>query len=185
MPGRYSTIIRTLAREADEAARTKANQQEAIVLQALQSTRIKTLDQQSRRAYVQKLFEYTFPKSSEYLNRQLDKRLHDLANILPTSLCSNPVVNLPFLKRPEPTGVAIDEDVEHNRQLDEFAKAFEEGEADAICDYFELVLQCSIYPDGFHKNPRIAYANESRQLVVDYQLPTVDRSYRRLKGIRA
>jgi hypothetical protein len=169
MPGRYSTIIRTLAREADEAARTKANQQEAIVLQALQSTRIKTLDQQSRRAYVQKLFEYTFPKSSEYLNRQLDKRL----------------VNLPFLKRPEPTGVAIDEDVEHNRQLDEFAKAFEEGEADAICDYFELVLQCSIYPDGFHKNPRIAYANESRQLVVDYQLPTVDRSYRRLKGIRA
>jgi restriction system protein len=64
--------------------------------------------------------------------------------------------------------------VEQDRQIDEFAKAFEEGEADAICDYFELVLQCSLYPDGFHKRSQIAYAKESRQLVVDYQLPTVD-----------
>jgi hypothetical protein len=46
----------------------------------------------------------------------------------------------------------IDEVVEHNRQIDEFGKAFEEGEADAISDYFELVLRCSGYPDGFHKN---------------------------------
>lgn len=111
---------------------------------------------------------------SASLNRQLDERLNELANILPISLSTNSIIDLQFLKRPEPTGATIDEVVEHNRQIDKFAKAFEEGEADAICDYFELVLQYSIYPDGFHKNSRIAYANKSRQLVVGYQLPTLD-----------
>lgn len=132
---------------------------------------------QAWKEYWQNFYAYQFSGSSEYLNRQLDERLNDLANILPTSLSTNPALlatDLRFLKRPEPTGATIDEVVEHNRQIDEFAKAFEEGGADAICDYFELVLQCSIYPDGFHKGWRIAYANESGQSVVDYQLPTVD-----------
>ena len=60
-------------------------------------------------------------------------------------------------------------------KYDEFGRAFDEGEADAISDYFELVLQCSSYPEGFHKElPSCHTPTSSRQLVVDYQLPTVD-----------
>lgn len=132
----------------------------------------------------------------QYLNRQLYEILRDLANILPTSLSANPVINLPFPKTAEPTRVLIDKVVEDNQQVDEFRKAFEEflidevvecnrqilefgrafdeGKADVISDYFELILQCSSYPEGFKKNYQVVYANESRQLVVDYQLPTVD-----------
>jgi hypothetical protein len=188
MSRRYSTIIRTLACEADQAARAKAKQQADIVLQDLRRINIQTLDSRARREHIHKLFEYTAPGSSEYLNRQLDERLNDLANILSISLSTNPLINVPFLKRPEPTGVAVGEVVEHNRQIDKFAEALREGDVDAISDYFELVLQCSIYPDGFHKNPQIAYAKESKQLVVDYQLPTVDEvipEVERYKHIRA
>ena len=104
------------------------------------------------------ILQYNVPGSPDYLNRQLNDRLDDLANILPISLVRNPVIDLAYLKKPEPTGAAIDEILEHNRQIDEFTEGFEDGEPDAISGYFELVLRCSIYPDGFHKNLRIAYA---------------------------
>jgi len=178
MPRRYSALIRTLAREADEAGRAEAKRRQALVLEEVRNYNQKwngSSDWRNRKEALNTLFEYELPGSDEYLNRQLSERLYELANILQSSLCNKLVDDLPSLKRPQPSEAdATDEIVEYHQQIDDFSKALEGGEADAISDYFELVLQCSFYPDGFHKNLEVVYANESRQLVADYQLPTID-----------
>jgi restriction system protein len=52
---------------------------------------------------------------------------------------------------------------------------FERGDGDAadVSSYFSLVLDRSEYPEGFPKAHRVAFVSESRQLVVEYELPTV------------
>ncbi len=73
-----------------------------------------------------------------------------------------------------------------NRRVDEFRAAFEAGEAGAVVDYFGLVLTASQYPDGFPKSHKLAFVPESKQLVLEYDLPTADvvpavRQYRYVK----
>ncbi|MFD4671912.1 restriction endonuclease [Lentzea sp. NPDC058450] len=63
---------------------------------------------------------------------------------------------------------------EHNAEVDGFAEAFRAGEPQAIVDYFTLVLANSDYPDSFPQRYRIAYVPESKQLVIEYELPTID-----------
>lgn len=60
-----------------------------------------------------------------------------------------------------------------NREVDDFRARFEAGEPDAVIEYFSLVLDASEYPEGFPKQHRAALVPESRQLVVEYQLPPV------------
>jgi restriction system protein len=60
-----------------------------------------------------------------------------------------------------------------NREVDEFRAAFDDGEPDAVVQYFSLVLDASRYPEGFPQHHRIAFVPESRQLVVEYELPPV------------
>jgi restriction system protein len=43
-----------------------------------------------------------------------------------------------------------------------------------ITDYFTMVLERSIYPGGFPQEFRIAFVPESKQVVVDYELPKPD-----------
>jgi restriction system protein len=62
---------------------------------------------------------------------------------------------------------------ERNREIGEFRRRFEAGEPDAIAEYFSLVLDASRYPDGFPQTHRLASVPESRQLVVEYELPPV------------
>jgi hypothetical protein len=70
-----------LVREAEEAARAKAKQDD--LARAIADTKQQATTVQ---------------------------QLNDLANILPASLSTNAVINLlSFLKRPEPTGATIDE----------------------------------------------------------------------------
>lgn len=64
--------------------------------------------------------------------------------------------------------------LEQHRGVDEFRDAFEVGDPDAVVGYFDLVLRGSRYPDGFPQRFRLAYVPESRQLVVEYDLPPVD-----------
>lgn len=52
-----------------------------------------------------------------------------------------------------------------------FRAAFEAGEPRAVVQYFALVLGRSHYPEGFPQTYRLAYIPESRQLVVQYQVP--------------
>ena len=69
---------------------------------------------------------------------------------------------------------AIDEVGDNNRQVDEFMLALEKGDPIAIARYFQLVFQQSQYPAGFPKKYKVAYIADSRQLVVECQIPTID-----------
>lgn len=61
---------------------------------------------------------------------------------------------------------------QNNKQVEAFQAEFAAGDPDAIVSYFLLVLQRSAYPEGFPQASRVAYVPESKQLVVEYQLPT-------------
>ena len=61
-----------------------------------------------------------------------------------------------------------------NAEVDEFRARFDAHEPEAIVEYFSLVLDSSSYPTGFPQHHRIAYVPESKQLVVEYELPTVE-----------
>jgi restriction system protein len=59
-------------------------------------------------------------------------------------------------------------------EVEAFKASFDAGEPDAVVQYFALVLERSHYPEGFPQGFRLAYVPESRQLVIQYQLPTFD-----------
>ncbi|MEV6924046.1 restriction endonuclease [Dactylosporangium sp. NPDC051485] len=61
-----------------------------------------------------------------------------------------------------------------NAEVDQFAAAFQAGEPQAVVDYFGIVLANSVYPDDFPQTYRLAYVPESRQLVVEYELPPLE-----------
>ena len=73
-----------------------------------------------------------------------------------------------FLKRKQ------QEVATHNAEIEEFKKELVEGNPDAIINYFTLVLEASSYPDGFPQHAKIAFVPESKQLVVEYDLPTLE-----------
>src|SRR5581483_10488404 len=55
-----------------------------------------------------------------------------------------------------------------------FEPQFAAGDPSAIVEYFSLVLDRSVYPEAFPKQHRMAFVPESKQLVLEYELPTVD-----------
>lgn len=59
-----------------------------------------------------------------------------------------------------------------NQQIEAFRAEFEAGDPDAIISYFDMVLQRSNYPESFPRHFRLAYVPESKQLVVELELPT-------------
>ncbi len=61
-----------------------------------------------------------------------------------------------------------------NAQVDHFERDYHAGVAAAVTDYFRLVLEGSEYPEGFPKLARTAYVPESKQLVVEYDLPSIE-----------
>lgn len=63
---------------------------------------------------------------------------------------------------------------DYNGTVERFRQAFLTGEQAGIIEYFELVLAKSVYPDSFPRAHRIHYMSESRQLVVEHELPTID-----------
>src|SRR5438477_4663547 len=77
----------------------------------------------------------------------------------------------------------VDADAQ-NLEVDEFRAAFERGDPAAVVEYFSLVLDRSSYPEGFPKQHKMAFVPESRQLVVEYELPTVQASVSTVKQYR-
>jgi len=59
-------------------------------------------------------------------------------------------------------------------KVDEFAREYAGADRTAIVDYFRVVLENSDYPGSFPKVVKIAYVPESKQLVVQYDCPTLD-----------
>jgi len=58
-----------------------------------------------------------------------------------------------------------------NREIDEFRAQFDASDPEAVVQYFSLVLDRSHYPERFPKTHRVAFVPESKQLVVEYELP--------------
>ena len=60
---------------------------------------------------------------------------------------------------------------ENNATIDQKREAYLQGEAEAILDYFDIVLSRSEYPDYFLQSYDIDFNPSGLYLVVDYQLP--------------
>ena len=61
---------------------------------------------------------------------------------------------------------------QRNQEIDELENAYKNGEPFAIVAYNNMVLERSEYPDDFPQEFQVAYSPESRQLVIDYELPS-------------
>jgi restriction system protein len=59
-----------------------------------------------------------------------------------------------------------------NQEIDEFEMYYKQGDPKAIVGYNTMVLERSDYPEEFPQEFRVAYVPESKQLVIDYELPT-------------
>jgi restriction system protein len=60
---------------------------------------------------------------------------------------------------------------EQHQRIEKFEESFRKGEPEAVCRYFDIVLQRSNYPTDFPQVARLAYVPESKQLVIEYELP--------------
>lgn len=59
-------------------------------------------------------------------------------------------------------------------QVDAFRTSYERGKPEAVVNYSSMVLAASRYPDGFPQQHKVAFVPESRQLVVELDLPTFE-----------
>ena len=59
-------------------------------------------------------------------------------------------------------------------QVDSFEADYLCGDLDGVVSYCHMVLEASAYADGFPQDFKFAYVPESRQAVVEYELPTVE-----------
>lgn len=61
-----------------------------------------------------------------------------------------------------------------NREVTMFRDAYNHSCPEAVTAYFDMVFQRSNYPDDFPRNWRTYFSDKSHQLVVDFQVPTLD-----------
>ncbi len=59
----------------------------------------------------------------------------------------------------------------HNAEIDALEQAYHAGQPDAVISCFALVLDASFYPEDFPRQNRLAYVPESKQLVIELELP--------------
>lgn len=72
-------------------------------------------------------------------------------------------------------------------EVDAFAASYRDGDPHAVVAYFELVLGARQYPDDIVPAYKLAFVPESRQLVIEFELPTAAivpavKSYRYVKS---
>ncbi len=63
---------------------------------------------------------------------------------------------------------------QQNAQIDEFQKAYADGDREAIIAYSSMVLERSVYPENIAHDFRVTYSIESKELVVEFDLPRPD-----------
>lgn len=63
---------------------------------------------------------------------------------------------------------------ERNHEIDRFREDVAQAHREAIETYCGLVLERGEYPKGFPQKSKVAYVPESKQLVVEYDLPPFD-----------
>jgi restriction system protein len=60
---------------------------------------------------------------------------------------------------------------EQNAEVKDFEKAYFEGDRDAIIAYCSMVLERSVYPENIPHEFRVTYSAESKELVIEVDLP--------------
>ncbi|MHA0856328.1 restriction endonuclease [Paenibacillus sp. CMAA1364] len=60
---------------------------------------------------------------------------------------------------------------ERNLEVDQFEEDYQNAESEAVIAYNTMVLERSEYPDEFPQIFRLAYLPDSKELVIDYELP--------------
>lgn len=60
---------------------------------------------------------------------------------------------------------------QHNQEIHELESSYKTGDPNAVNAYCSMVLERSEYPDDFPKEFRNAYIPESKELIVEYELP--------------
>ena len=63
---------------------------------------------------------------------------------------------------------------EHNAEVDEFERAYRQGNREAVIAYASMVLERSVYPESFAHEFQVTYSSESKELVIEFDLPTPD-----------
>lgn len=63
---------------------------------------------------------------------------------------------------------------EFNSEIDEFRKNLAAADPASVARYFTMVLEASDYPEGFPQRAKLAYVPESKQIVVEYDLPAFE-----------
>jgi restriction system protein len=61
-----------------------------------------------------------------------------------------------------------------NAEVDALQADYLRGDLDAVVSYSSMVLEAAKYPEDFPQSFQIAYVPDSRQIVVEYELPLVD-----------
>jgi len=72
---------------------------------------------------------------------------------------------------------------EHNAGIDQFQRDCRAGDPEAVAEFCTLVLDSSVYPEGFPHQTRVVYRPDPREAVVEWELPPqsvipLDRDYR-------
>ncbi|GIW29256.1 MAG: restriction endonuclease [Meiothermus sp.] len=63
---------------------------------------------------------------------------------------------------------------QRDQEVAELEAAYKEGEASAVMTYTSMVLERSEYPEDFPQSFRLAYSQESKEMVVEYEFPGID-----------
>ena len=63
---------------------------------------------------------------------------------------------------------------QRDQEVSELEAEYKQGEAPAVITYTTMVLERSEYPNGFPQQFRVAYAPDSKEMVVEYELPSIE-----------
>ncbi len=72
---------------------------------------------------------------------------------------------------------------EHNAGIDQFQRDCRAGDPEAVAEFCTLVMDSSVYPEGFPHHTRAVYRPDPREAVIEWELPPqsvipLDRGYR-------
>lgn len=77
----------------------------------------------------------------------------------------------------------IQEQVDYNKKIDELKDSYISHNVESIIEYCEMVLNNSEYPDSFSKSFELEYNPDTKILIVEYELPSIE-SFPKVKEVK-